>query len=247
MASTTADRLTLLQDHIRQTLHSRAGAARTPESDADIARSLSTLHAGIEQLEKEQQQLEEHGDSTSQVLREREDILIKLRTQHHDLHSLFTHPPSPSPPSPAPAPTTSIAPLRRSPSADTAAREALMGARETPSSLRKTVRFSDLDDNTQVLQLHQRVLEEQDEDLDRLSASIRNQRELSIQIGDELEGHVQLLDGVDELVERHTERLGGARRRLGGVVERGVKENGSLVVIVVLIVVLVVLIAVLKW
>ncbi|KAH0605509.1 uncharacterized protein H6S33_004731 [Morchella sextelata] len=245
MASTTADRLTLLQDHIRQTLHSRA---RTPESDADIARSLSTLHAGIEQLEKEQQQLEEHGDSTSQVLREREDILIRLRTQHDDLHSLFTHPPS-SPSSPAPTPTATpthpAATLRRSPSADTAAREALMGPRETPSALRKTVRFSDLD-NTQVLQLHQRVMEEQDEDLDRLSVSIRNQRELSIQIGDELEGHVQLLDGVDELVERHTERLGGARRGLG-VVERGVRENGSLVVIVVLIVVLVVLIAVLKW
>ncbi|KAI5842981.1 hypothetical protein DFP73DRAFT_607319 [Morchella snyderi] len=245
MASTTADRLTLLQDHIRQTLHSRA---RTPESDADTARSLATLHAGIEQLEKEQQQLEEHGDSTSQVLREREDILIRLRTQHHDLHSLFTHPSPPTSPAPTPsaAPAAAPASLRRSPSADAAAREALMGPRETPSSLRKTVRFSDLD-NTQVLQLHQRVLSEQDEDLDRLSVSIRNQRELSIQIGDELEGHVQLLDGVDELVDRHTERLGGARRRLGAVVERGVRENGSLMVIVGLIVVLVVLIAVLKW
>lgn len=130
-----------------------------------------------------------------------------------------------------------------------------MGARETPSALRgsvrgsKTVRFSDATDeldNHQVLQLHRRVMEEQDENLDRLSESIRNQRELSIQIGDELESQVLLLDDVDEGVERHTERFVGAKRRLGGVA-KGAKDHGSLIVIAVLIIILVLLIVILKW
>jgi len=110
-----------------------------------------------------------------------------------------------------------------------------MGSRETPSALRKgnkTVRFSDTLvntdelDNHQVLQLHRRVLDEQDESLDRLSESIRNQRELSIQIGDELDSHVQLLDEVDVLVDRHQDRLGGAKKRLNSVAQTA-KDHGT--------------------
>jgi hypothetical protein len=81
-------------------------------------------------------------------------------------------------------------------------------------------------DNQQVLQLHQSVMEEQDESLDRLSASIRNQRELSIQIGDELDSHVRLLDDVDELVDRHQTRLDSAKRRLNSVA-RTAKDHGT--------------------
>lgn len=118
---------------------------------------------------------------------------------------------------------------------ESAAREALMGSRLSPGSLRKsnkTVRFRDslVDpeemESPQVLQLHQRVMDEQDESLDRLSTSIRTQRELSIQIGDELDDHVRLLDGVDELVDRHQTRLDRARRRLDRVAETA-KENGN--------------------
>lgn len=114
-----------------------------------------------------------------------------------------------------------------------------MGPRETPSALRgsrgKTVRFSDTLvntdelDNHQVLQLHRRVMDEQDQSLDRLSESIRNQRELSIQIGDELESHVQLLDDVDDSVDRHQERLNGAKRRLGSVAKTAKDHGGFLV------------------
>lgn len=118
---------------------------------------------------------------------------------------------------------------------ESAAREALMGSRLSPGSLRKsnkTVRFRDslVDteemESPQVLQLHQRVMDEQDESLDRLSTSIRTQRELSIQIGDELDDHVRLLDGVDELVDRHQTRLNRARRRLDRVAETA-KEHGN--------------------
>jgi syntaxin 8 len=129
-----------------------------------------------------------------------------------------------------------------------------MGSRETPGALRKgnkTVRFSDTLvntdelDNHQVLQLHRRVLDEQDESLDRLSESIRNQRELSIQIGDELDGHVQLLDEVDVLVDRHQDRLNGAKKRLNSVAQTA-KDHGSLVVIAILIITLILLIVAIK-
>lgn len=99
--------------------------------------------------------------------------------------------------------------------------------------------------NEQVHTYHTQVLREQDEQLDRLGESIGRQRELSIQIGDELDSQVQLLDEVDEHVERHQTRLDGARKSLG-VVARRAKDNVQLTVIFVLIVVLVLLIAILK-
>lgn len=113
-----------------------------------------------------------------------------------------------------------------------------MGLRQTPNAARKsnkTVRFRDslVDaeelDNHQVLQLHNRVMEEQDESLDRLSESIRTQRELSIQIGDELDTHVQLLDEVDGMVDRHQGRLNQAKRKLDHVAKTA-KDHGMLYV-----------------
>lgn len=67
MASTTADRLGLLHEHVRLSLLERKRAQSLKlEPDArnthEITRSLDTLLAGIEQLEKEQKQFEEGGD-----------------------------------------------------------------------------------------------------------------------------------------------------------------------------------------
>ena len=99
--------------------------------------------------------------------------------------------------------------------------------------------------NTSIHAHHAHVLREQDEQLDRLGVSIGRQRELSIQIGDELEDQVQLLDEVDQHVDRHQNRLDGARKSLG-VVARRAKENVLLTVIFILIIVLVLLIIILK-
>jgi syntaxin 8 len=89
------------------------------------------------------------------------------------------------------------------------------------------------------------VLAEQDEALDRLGESISRQRELSIQIGDELDEHVQMLDEVDRHVDRHTTTLNKARRNLG-TVARKAKDNMSWTIIIVLIIILVLLIIILK-
>ena len=100
-------------------------------------------------------------------------------------------------------------------------------------------------DNQQIHEYHSQVMAEQDEALDRLGESISRQRDLSIQIGDELDEHVQMLDEVDGQVVRHQSTLDKARRSLG-IVARSAKGNMSMTIIIVLIVILVLLIAILK-
>lgn len=100
-------------------------------------------------------------------------------------------------------------------------------------------------DNQQIHAYHAQVLADQDEALDRLGESIGRQRELSIQIGDELDEHVQMLDEVDRNVDRHTTTLNKARRNLG-TVARKAKDNMSWTIIIVLIIILVLLIIILK-
>lgn len=100
-------------------------------------------------------------------------------------------------------------------------------------------------DNQQIHVYHQQVIDEQDEQLDRLGESIGRQRYLGMQISDELEGQVALLDEVDRGVGRQQNRLDGAKRRLN-VVSRKARENWGLTTIIVLIVILVLLIVVLK-
>lgn len=71
-------------------------------------------------------------------------------------------------------------------------------------------------------------MDEQDVHLDRLSHSINRQRDLSIQIGDELEVHTGLLEGLDRDLDGTDSRMRGARRRLDRVA-RGAKENSEFI------------------
>ncbi|KAI9862143.1 MAG: hypothetical protein M1813_004918 [Trichoglossum hirsutum] len=127
--------------------------------------------------------------------------------------------------------------------ADQAAREALFPStyRDDPDA---PPDHSHLD-NQQIHTYHSQVLQNQDDQLDRLGESIGRQRELSIQIGDELDSHVELLDEVDEHMDRHQSRIDGARKRLTSVARKA-KDNIQMTVILVLIVILVLLIIILK-
>ena len=100
-------------------------------------------------------------------------------------------------------------------------------------------------DNQQIHEYHKNVLQEQDEQLDRLGDSIGRQRELSIQIGDELDEHVQMLDEVEVHMDRQLSKMGKARKSLGNVARKA-KDNKQITVILVLIIVLVLLIIILK-
>lgn len=77
-----------------------------------------------------------------------------------------------------------------------------------------------------MLQQQQMLMDHQDVHLDELSRSITRQRDLSLQINDELDVHTGLLEGLDHDMDRTDSRLTGARRRLDRVA-KGAKENGT--------------------
>ncbi|KAK4251603.1 hypothetical protein C7999DRAFT_10689 [Corynascus novoguineensis] len=102
--------------------------------------------------------------------------------------------------------------------------------------------------NTQIHAYHEQILSEQDAQLDALGASIRRQRELSMQIGDELDDQVLLLDESDRAADRQASALGRARRQVGRIARNAAEsgEGRQLTAIIVLIIVLVLLIVILK-
>ncbi|CAO1629606.1 unnamed protein product [Parajaminaea phylloscopi] len=100
-------------------------------------------------------------------------------------------------------------------------------------------------DHAQLMQDQKRVFEQQDSQLDTLSLSIGRQRDLSLRMNEELELQSELLDGLDDDVERTGLRLGRASGQLDRV-RRKVKDHGSLCALFGLIVLLVTLIILFK-
>ncbi|KAJ7740930.1 syntaxin-like protein [Mycena maculata] len=96
-----------------------------------------------------------------------------------------------------------------------------------------------------MLQTQRMMMDQQDSQLDLLSHSINRQRDISLQINDELDVHTGLLEELDTDFDRTDGLLSGARRRLDRVAQ-GAKNNGSAVTIGGLILVLLVLIIVFK-
>lgn len=132
------------------------------------------------------------------------------------------------------------------PAATTSSENPLFPYRDDPdvAGYRDRIESDNLD-NVQVHAYHQRILEEQDAQLDALGASISRQRELSMRIGDELDEQVLMLDESDRVVDRHQSALDRARRRVDRFA-RTAGESRQMVAIIVLIVILVLLIAILK-
>ncbi|CAN9135625.1 unnamed protein product [Alternaria alternata] len=251
--ATNPPQLFLLADHIKLSLleRQRALSLNLPSNsqDGQISRSLEQLRSGIESLE-------------SQVQDTSDDQLAELTSQ-------FT-PANPTATTTSPALTS---PNDPSLSRDFAAAQNKKPT--TTRSASKSVRFSDNDDdndddtnraslfpyrddppddaspnlahldNQQIHAYHDRVIADQDSQLDQLGQSISRQRELSMQIGDELDGQVMLLDDVEEGVDRHAAQFVRARGRLDRF-SRKARENWSLTVIVVLIIILVLLIVITK-
>ncbi|KAJ7905026.1 syntaxin-like protein [Mycena leptocephala] len=96
-----------------------------------------------------------------------------------------------------------------------------------------------------MLQTQQQMMAQQDSQLDLLSHSINRQRDISLQINDELDVHTGLLEELDTDFNRTETLLSGARRRLDRVA-KGAKNNGSTVTIGALILLLLILIIVFK-
>ena len=77
-----------------------------------------------------------------------------------------------------------------------------------------------------MLQTQRRMMDEQDSHLDQLAQSIGRQRDLSLQINEELDVHHGLLEEMDEELDRTGSRLSQARRKLDKVA-KGVKGNST--------------------
>ena len=269
----SSSQLYLLADHVKLSLLERQRAISLnlePNSqDGHISRSLESMREGIEALEK--QEADSQGDANHQApkLREQYDDLVsqfqgfptKTRSsvaQPNDptLSSDFAHAqdtrPRPRNPSSSsfrkssvansPNPSKSVRFTDHPPDPDEEAnRAALFPYRDEPDPPNDQSQL----DNQQIHAYHKDVLQQQDEQLDRLGESIGRQRDLSIQIGDELDDHIQMLDDVEGHVDRHQSRLDGARRQLGNVARRA-RDNKQITIILILIIILVLLIIILK-
>ncbi|OBS22243.1 hypothetical protein FPOA_08579 [Fusarium poae] len=257
----SASQLFLLADHIKLSLLERQRAKNLnlegDSQDGHISRSFDQFRDGLTSLRKEEQRLVEAGDATLA------ESISSLQKQLDDLTAQFRGHPS-----------SSTTETLTHPNSEELADDFEHAASTSPTSRKpKTVRFSDTPpspsaelfgryrddpddsagyrdeahgmDNQQLHQYHAQILEQQDEQLDRLGESIGRQRELSMQIGDELDSHVAMLDDVEAVTDRHQSRLDRASRMLGKVA-RGAGENKQMTTIVVLIIILVLLIAILK-
>ncbi|KAK9477225.1 hypothetical protein V1514DRAFT_334559 [Lipomyces japonicus] len=246
--------------------------APSTSEEAEIQRNLISLRDGIAALEREQSAAESDLEvKSSRSLRSNEDTLIRLQKQFDRLLSLLQEGGADRIISRVTANTSNGEIYKND--AYRSSRSLLLNNNSSSSSPRpkisKTVRFSEnlidvqsnVDEsdplsesaynarnsatNQEAFLQHQQIMRQQDESLDRLSESISRQRELSIQIGEELDSHVELLGEVDRLVDWGQHRLDGARKRLDKV-SRKAKENGSLVTIIILIIVLFLLIILLS-
>ncbi|KOS22800.1 Syntaxin-like protein fsv1 [Escovopsis weberi] len=268
------DQLFLLADHIKLTLLERQRARSlgldSDSQDGHVARSLDQFRDGIASLEQEKARLEGAGDQAAAAALA--DPIPALRKQLESLVSQFHGftrisastgtPPAAAETPPSSDSSTASASSRRPNKTvrfnDPAIPNTTTATTATTSAGELFARYHDDPDaspgysdsasgmsNDQIHQYHDQILREQDDHLDRLGESIGRQRELSMQIGDELESHVIMLDEVDGVVDRHQTRLDRAKRSLNKVA-RAAAENKQMTLILVLIVVLVLLIAILK-
>ncbi|KAF8598867.1 syntaxin-like protein [Ceratobasidium sp. AG-I] len=192
---------------------------------AQISRNMGTLRTGILDIE-----VNAKGRDEVRPLREQWERMRRMVGDDAGIESLPpvrepTPPPQPRSPSPS-----------RKPADDGVYRP----YKDDPVAYNE-----DGPTHDEVMLEQRQMMDEQDTHLDRLSGSIRNQHDISLQINDELDVHTGLLESLDHELDSTSDRLGRARRRLDHVAH-GAKENGSAVAIGVLILVLLILIVVFK-
>ncbi|KAJ3130986.1 hypothetical protein HK100_007051 [Physocladia obscura] len=94
----------------------------------------------------------------------------------------------------------------------------------------------------ELLQLQTRLIDDQDTHLDALSNTILRQKQIGIQIGDELSLHVDLLQQTDQSMENTSDRLRHVNRDLNSFSARVKSDYRANICIVILVVVLFVIV-----
>ncbi|KAG1445672.1 hypothetical protein G6F46_010743 [Rhizopus delemar] len=184
--------------------------------ETNVQKNLTQLKQGIQTLE--QQLSEQEQTNTAKDTKTEENKLIALQVKVDRLEVLVS-----------------------GNAADSTTRELLLNNKNN-----NPPRFNPIDanhlENSQILQLQQRIMDDQDQDLDDLSDAILRQRELGLLIGEELETHAILIDETDEMVDRTDERLRRAKKKLD-YVGRKVKDNKSICIVIALVLIFFILVA----
>ncbi|KAK0519807.1 hypothetical protein OC835_007409 [Tilletia horrida] len=267
-------RLSSLSNSVLSSLHERtrtlsltSSGTAPPSQTRTIQRNLNTLAKGITELEaqlstlgpaarKEVAGLRRMWDRLAGMLEADEEGRHMLGVVKQSHPAIATKPAEIQPPSESRFPSTGLsrtvqskpdAPYRDNPqdayrddvdsSAAAAAAAAAAAEEAAPSSPPLQ--------SEQIYAAQQQAMRDQDGQLEHLSASVGRQRELGLQMNEELELQHDLLQDLEGGVDGTELRLGRASRRLDKV-RKSLKEHGSTWTILGLIVILVFLIAVLR-
>ncbi|KAI8911223.1 hypothetical protein DFJ77DRAFT_469247 [Powellomyces hirtus] len=226
--------LEILGEDISTLILEKKHAVRTGVSvgdlDSRIRRNLQTFRDGIEKLEQSLSEAEESSGRGTSDLRRWEEALLKLSQQYDRLEL-----------------------MARGEDGDHALARKQLLARSSSATTKggKAVRFVEpLDDGDGsedvggALQLQQRIMDDQDTQLDELSATIGRQKQIGILINDELDLHVDLLEETEERVDSTHRRLQGAGRRLEQVLLSSARNSKGTTIIGILVVILILVIVV---
>jgi regulator of vacuolar morphogenesis len=69
-------------------------------------------------------------------------------------------------------------------------------------------------DNQELLEYQNQLMKDQDAQVEQFSHILGRQKELGFAINDELENHIEILDNLDNQVDKTATRLGFANKKL---------------------------------
>ncbi|KEY65902.1 hypothetical protein S7711_07934 [Stachybotrys chartarum IBT 7711] len=200
----------------RQCLSKRDGAVEsgngTAAVEAGAAAKRALVKAGtlISTLNDGLRKIQESGKLGEGEIRRRRDLISGARMEREGLDKL-----SNSLPSSASIVAHSGVSQGQASSSDKAAllRGGRPAGRVLGAPLPETDKTRELD-NSGVLQLQKQEMQSQDEQIEQLAAIIRRQKEMGLQIGDEVAQHNDILGAMDGDVDRVTGKLKVANNRI---------------------------------
>ncbi|KAI9205287.1 uncharacterized protein BJ171DRAFT_501696 [Polychytrium aggregatum] len=208
---------------------SRASSALVSTSTLDhkVKTSIQSIKSKLQQLEQQLSAAEETGQWSKDELKRWEEAVLAQSRECDKLEAL---------------------------AGESSERMQLLSMPEPPaggsSSRSKVTRFAEplvIEDaydasNSEMVQLQQRIMQDQDSHLDLLSESILRQKDIGIMISDELNMHVQLLEETEQSVDNQNRNLRQAQRRLNEFVASTPASTKGYMVIAALLIILVIVI-----
>ncbi|KAL9939490.1 hypothetical protein V8E36_001307 [Tilletia maclaganii] len=250
LSSLSNNILSALHERIRALSLSSTGTA-PPSSNRTIQRNLNTFAKGITELEAQLPSLGPAARKEVAGLRRMWDRLAGMLEGDEEGRRMLavvkeSHPAIVSTPveaQPSRFPSTGLSRTAQSNKPEASYRDNPQDAyRDEPEPEPPT---SPPMQSEQIYAAQQQAVRDQDGQLDQLSASLGRQRDLGLQMNEELELQHELIQDLEGGVDGTELRLGRASRRLDQV-SKSLKEHGSTWTILGLIVILVFLIAVLR-